>query len=128
KQTAEVVRAERDAGVTTFVDGMESFAAYREKYLRCVFLFRRIEFDLFPEEREADLAWFRAQRISAYSAAAILYNLISLLGHREKILLTLAADALESGDLQGACRLLAAIQEPSQEAVSLREELAGQMI
>ena len=139
KQMIEAVRTERQAGLATFIDGVRSYDAFREKYLRCTFAFRVIEFDLQDkadhvenaelEERESDhneaLKYLKEQRLSAFSAAAILYNIISLLGHREKILMTMALAILEDGDPLSAYQFLAAIQDPSADAAALRDELGG---
>ena len=89
--------------------------------LSCTFALRDLELDA-PEKEEA-LAFLRRTALSPLSAAAIIYNIVSLLGHREKLLLTLASDALDQGDASNAAGFLAAIQNPSPDTVQLREEL-----
>ncbi len=121
KQMAEAVRIESKLNLPTFADDLSCFEDFCEKYTRFTFAFRSLEFDTTDVPRI--LTSIRENRLSAYSAAAILYNLISLIGHREKILLTIAADFLEQGDLITAYRYLAAVQNPSSDTASLRDEL-----
>lgn len=121
KQMAEAVRSETKLGLPTFIDGVTSQEAFREKVLSCTFALRDIELDAPDEELEAALACLR--KITPLSAAAIIYNIISSLGQREKLLLTLASDALDQGDVQRAYEFLAAVQNPSPDTVELLDEL-----
>ncbi len=123
KQMIEAVRTERQAGIRTFIDGVGSAEGFRAKYLRCTFALREIELGASEEERKKALRYLREIALSAFSAAAIIYNVISLLGHREKILMILAEDALEQGEIVRAWQFLSAVQQPSEEVSELRKEL-----
>ena len=118
---AEALEQEKATGFLPFFHDTETLDQLMDKYQRVNLLLRRIEFEISAQETMAEI---RKERISPYAAAAVLYNYISLLGHRENILLTLASGEMEEGDYVRAYGFLSVIRNPSEEARKLREELS----
>ena len=123
KQMAEAVRSEQKSGFTTFIANTDSFDRFRNKYTQLTLLMRRLEFDLPEEEQEECYRYIIGQQISPYSVAAVLYNIISLLGHREKIMLQIASWYLDDGNSMMAYWYLCMIQNPSVSTRELQSQL-----
>ena len=123
KQMAEAVRSEQKSGFTTFIANTDSFDRFRNKYTQLTLLLRRVEFDLPEAEQEECYRYIIRQQISPYSVAAVLYNIISLLGHREKILLQIASWYLDDGNSMMAYLYLCMIQNPSVSTRELQSQL-----
>ena len=123
KQMAEAVRSEQKSGFTTFIANTDSFDRFRNKYTQLTLLLRRVEFDLPEAEQEECYRYIIRQQISPYSVAAVLYNIISLLGHREKIMLQIASWYLDDGNSMMAYLYLCMIQNPSVSTRELQSQL-----
>ena len=123
KQMAEAVRSEQKSGFTTFIANTDSFDRFRNKYTQLTLLLRRVEFDLPEAEQEECYRYIIRQQISPYSVAAVLYNIISLLGHREKIMLKIASWYLDDGNSMMAYLYLCMIQNPSVSTRELQSQL-----
>ena len=123
KQMAEAVRSEQKSGFTTFIANTDSFEQFRNKYTQLTLLLRRVEFDLPEAEQEECYRYIIRQQISPYSVAAVLYNIISLLGHREKIMLQIASWYLDDGNSMMAYLYLCMIQNPSVSTRELQSQL-----
>ena len=123
KQMAEAVRSEQKSGFTTFIANTDSFEQFRNKYTQLTLLMRRVEFDFSEEEQEECYRYIIRQQISPYSVAAVLYNIISLLGHREKIMLKIASWYLDDGNGMMAYLYLCMIQKPSVSTIELQSHL-----
>ena len=123
KQMAEAVRSEQKSGFTTFIANTDSFDRFRNKYTQLTLLLRRVEFDLPEAEQEECYRYIIRQQISPYSVAAVLYNIISLLGHREKIMLRIASWYLDNGNSMMAYLYLCMIQNPSVSTRELQSQL-----
>ena len=123
KQMAEAVRSEQKSGFTTFIANTDSFDRFRNKYTQLTLLLRRVEFDLPEAEQEECYRYIIRQQISPYSVAAVLYNSISLLGHREKIMLKIASWYLDDGNSMMAYLYLCMIQNPSVSTRELQSQL-----
>ena len=123
KQMAEAVRSEQKSGFTTFIANTDSFEQFRNKYTQLTLLLRRVEFDLPEAEQEECYRYIIRQQISPYSVAAVLYNIISLLGHREKIMLKIASWYLDDGNSMMAYLYLCMIQNPSVSTRELQSQL-----
>ena len=123
KQMAEAVRSEQKSGFTTFIANTDSFDRFRNKYTQLTLLLRRVEFDLPEVEQEECYRYIIRQQISPYSVAAVLYNIISLLGHREKIMLQIASWYLDDGNSMMAYLYLCMIQNPSVSTQELQSQL-----
>ena len=123
KQMAEAVRSEQKSGFTTFIANTDSFEQFRNKYTQLTLLLRRVEFDLPEAEQEECYCYIIRQQISPYSVAAVLYNIISLLGHREKIMLQIASRYLDDGNSMMAYLYLCMIQNPSVSTQELQSQL-----
>ncbi len=119
----EAVKAEETLGLQTFADGVGSLSAFFEKLQHTEQALRVIEFGFSSEETAEALCWLRDHRITAYSAAAMIYGMTSLLGHREQLLLKMAEDALDAGEIMQALQFITVIREPSPETSALKEEL-----
>ena len=118
---AEALEQEEATGFLPFFHDTETLDQLMDKYQKVNLLLRRIEFGISTQETMAEI---RKESISPYAVAAVLYNYISLLGHREIILLTLASGEMEEGDYVRAYGFLSVIRNPSAEARKLREELS----
>ena len=118
------VKNERDLGYSLFTDGVNSFQALTDKMTVLNQMLRRIEFDIEPGLEEA-FAFVRDRQISPYAVSAVLYGMTSKLGHREQVLLKLSEDALSGMRLKEAVGFLSVIEQPSEEALALRQELEG---
>lgn len=116
------VENEHTLGFPLFTEGLSSCRELIDRYDYVNLLLRRIEFEITPFDTEA-LAYIRNQNISAYALSAILYNFVSRVGHREKVLLRVASDALEHGLLLNAFGCLGVIENPSPDSVALKTEL-----
>ena len=123
KQMAEAVRSEQKSGFTTFIANTDSFEQFRNKYTQLTLLMRRVEFDFQEEEQEECYHYIIRQQVSPYSVAAVLYNIISLLGHREKIMLKIASWYLDDGNSMMAYLYLCMIQNPSVSTRELQSQL-----
>ena len=123
KQMAEAVRSEQKSGFTIFLANTDSFEQFRNKYTQLTLLMRRVEFD-FPEEEQGECyRYIVGQQISPYSVAAVLYNIISLLGHREKIMLKIASGYLDNQNCMMAYLYLCMIQNPSVSTTEMQSQL-----
>lgn len=123
KQMAEAVRSEQKNGFTTFIANTDSFEYFRDKYTQLTLLLRRLEFDFPEEEQNECYLYIIKEQISPYSVAAVLYNIISLLGHREKIMLKIASCYLENQNIVWAYLYLCMIQKPSISTIELQSQL-----
>lgn len=116
------VKNELTLGYIPFTRNIGSFRELMEHCTKLNQCLRRIEFDFTPDNEEA-YTFIRFGEISPCAVSAMLYNMVSLLGHREQILLKLSADALEHGRTKYAYGFLCVIESPSEDAISLRTEL-----
>ncbi len=119
------VKAEETLGIVSFVDGVGDYGSLHEKLLWTGQALRQIEFPESGEDEAEALLWLSEQAVSAYSAAAILYGIPSLHGHREQVLLRVAEDALDAGDLMRALQFISVIRDPSPETAALKGELTA---
>ncbi|MBQ6733922.1 MAG: hypothetical protein IJR00_03325 [Lachnospiraceae bacterium] len=118
------VESEQTVGLPLFTGGIRSFSELLERYMKTNLMLRRIEFDLVPGAEEA-YAYIRETPVSPYAVSAILYNMISILGHREEVLLKLSQDALSHERYAEALGFLNVVEQPSDETISLKNELTA---
>ena len=116
------VSREQEVGLPLLIRHVNTYDALLDFYDRVTLLLRRLEFDIADDEEEAK-DFIRDARISPFAVSAILYNIVSHLGHREKILMKLAEDALAHGLLFEAYGFLNVTENPTPECASLKDEL-----
>ena len=120
KIMSEAVRIEQEKKMKSFIRDVDSVSEFQEKYAQMNLLLRRLEFDI-PDE-EAAYRFILEREVSSYSISAILYNITSALGHRQKILMKISSYMLDCGSVQPAYQYLCMIQRPGTEAVELRDQ------
>lgn len=123
KYLVTAVRNEQSASLPLLIRNVRSFDALQSLYTRLTLYLRRIEFDT-PDAQEA-YDFLRTQEISPFVVSAVLYSLVSVLGHREEVLLKLAEDALSHQLLFTAYGFLRVIEQPHEETLALMKDLAS---
>lgn len=117
------ISLEKSAGTETFIDDTNHFEELMHKYDLVNLYLRRIELDIRPG-LEAAYEYLNGRPISPYVISGVLYNLTSRIGHRESVLMKLAADSMDGGDLMRAYSLLSVVREPSAETTELKDEIS----
>lgn len=125
-EIVQTTAIETEGRVKLFIADTDSFSAAMKKYERVNMYLRRIELDIESGIEDA-YDYIREQRISPFAIAGILYHMTSRIGHRENVLMKLADDSLEHGEVLRAYGFLTVIRSPSEDALSLKREL-GQVI
>ncbi|MBR5969136.1 MAG: hypothetical protein IK016_02185 [Lachnospiraceae bacterium] len=118
------VRHEMELRLPLFTRSISSYDELMERYEHTTLYLRRLEFDLEEPFATEALQFLREESISSFAVSAIIYNIVSHLGHREKVLLKLAEDALNRGRSMDAYSFLNVIESPSESTALLKEEIA----
>ena len=118
----QTVKTEQAAGKKTCIDDIRSFKEYKDRYWRTELYLRRIELDMPKELQEEAFAFIIDNNLSSYSLAALLYNPISKIRHREKIMMRIAEAYLDREMPVEAVSVLKAIVDPSDKVKNLLNE------
>lgn len=121
KMMSEAVQIEQEKKLKSFIWDVDSVSEFREKYTQMNLLLRRLEIDI--PDKEAAYRFILEREVSPYSISAILYNITSVLGHRQNILMKISSYMLDCGNVQPAYQYLCMIQQPETEVVELRKQL-----
>lgn len=122
---ADAMQSELDCNLPTFIWNVEDVQAFLDKYNRLNLMLRRIELDL-PDQQEA-YQFIDDQKISPFSVQAVIYSMISILGHRQEILMKIASWYLDRGCLMQAYMFLSVVQNPTEDVLEMKEQL-GQIL
>ena len=95
RNIADAMKKEKQVGQPLFISDIQSFDDFRDKYVKSGMMLRRIEMGYAGDEIENAFSYVFEKKISAYSIASILYSPISVIGHRQEILLKISSWYLE---------------------------------
>ncbi|WP_027205273.1 hypothetical protein [Butyrivibrio fibrisolvens] len=109
----------------TFIDDVSNIDEFEDKLLVLKLMLRRIELSSlvtsYEEVMEA-YAFICDSYISPFSILTMLYSHISIYVERENIMLSIASNMIEKGDVSGAFVALSLIPDPSVETRQLLDE------
>ena len=119
------VQREYEGHVPDFIWNIENYQELKDKSTLLKLMLRRIELDL-PDQQEA-YQFIDDQKISPFSVQAVIYSMISILGHRQEILMKIASWYLDRGCLMQAYMFLSVVQNPTEDVLEMKEQL-GQIL
>ena len=119
----EAVEKEKASGLPVFIWNTHVTKELIDKYVSLNMMLRRIELDIPGSERQEAFDFIDEQKISPYSVQAVLYSMISILGHRQEIIMKIASWYLDQGNYLQAYMFLCIIKKPTADAVELRDQL-----
>ena len=119
------VQREYEGHVPAFIWNIEDYQGLKDKSMSLKLMLRRIELDL-PDQQEA-YQFIDDQKISPFSVQAVIYSMISILGHRQEILMKIASWYLDRGCLMQAYMFLSVVQNPTEDVLEMKEQL-GQIL
>lgn len=109
----------------TFIDDVSNIDEFEDKLLVLKLMLRRIELSSMVTSEEEVMeayAFICDSYISPFSILTMLYSHISIYVERENIMLSIASNMIEKGDVSGAFVALSLIPDPSVETRQLLDE------
>lgn len=122
----ECILKESSMNLPTFIDDVSNRKEFEEKLLILKLMLRRIELNdsmMSVDELAKAYDYINTRRISPFSIAAVLYSRISIYVECENIMLNIASDKVNRGDLAGAYLTLSLVQSPSDETLSIKADI-----
>ena len=120
---SEAVEKERVCQIPVFIWNTHNTKELIDKYVLLKIMLRRIELNLSWKDQQEAFEYIDRQKISPYGIQAVLYNMISIFGHRQEIIMRIASWYLDHGNLMLAYMFLSVIKKPTNNVLDLCDQL-----
>ena len=84
---SQAMQLEIECQLPLFIWNTNSYEQLKNKYVLLNLMLRRIELNISGQDEAEAFAFIDLQKISPYSVQAVLYSMISILGHRQEVMM-----------------------------------------